>query len=133
MENLPAKPDSVPFGEGVGSPLLHHRDESLVSVTACSGLPVVVLSLAPPNADQDISNLLVLLSSGISFLDLSRTLGGALIPSRSSWMGNKSAVCVFRDKNSTAPLLTSDWHEHGQRDFLRVSLLSHVPFDFCLA
>ena len=121
-----AKFISLPFGADIGSTLLRHKDESLISVTVCSNprLPTqllhslqevsdspVVVHVVLPDADQDLSNLLLLRSS-VSFFVLSRTpddaYRNALLLSRLSRVEKKAAIHVFYDKNASVPLLADD-------------------------
>ena len=121
-----AKFISLPSGADIGSTLLRHRDESLISVTVLSNpqLPTqllhslpevsdssVVLHVALPDADQDLSNLLLLRSS-VPFFILSRTpedaYRNALLLSRLSRAEKKAAIHVFYDKDAEIPTLTDD-------------------------
>jgi len=121
-----AKFISLPFGADIGSTLLRHRDESLISVTVLSNprLPTellhslpevsdspVVVHIALPDADQDLSNLLLLRSS-FPFFVFSRTpddaYRNALLLSKLSRVEKKAAIHVFYDKVVEIPLLTDD-------------------------
>ena len=127
-----AKFISLPFGADVGSTLLRHRDQTLVSVTALSSprLPTqllhslpeisdspVVVHIALSDADQDLSNLLLLRSS-TPFFVFSRTPSdayrNALLLSKLSRVEKKAAIHVFYEKEAEIPLLTDD----GVRSFL---------------
>jgi sulfite reductase (NADPH) hemoprotein beta-component len=117
---------SLPFGADIGSTLLRHRDESLVSVTVLSNprLPTqllhslpeisdsaVVIHIALSDADQDLSNLLLLRSS-VPFFVLSRTPEDAyhntLLLSKLSRVEKKAAIHVFYDKEAEFSPLTDD-------------------------
>ena len=117
---------SLPFGADIGSTLLRHRDESLVSVTALSSprLPTqllhslpeisdspVVVHIALSDADQDLSHLL-LLRSVVPFFVLSRTpedaYRHALLLSKLSRVEKKAAIHVFYHKQAEISLLTDD-------------------------
>ena len=121
-----AKLISLPFGADIGSTLLRCRDESLISVTALShprlptqllhSLPEVadspvVVHIALPDADQDLSNLLLLRSS-VPFFVLSRTpdeaYRNALLLSKLSRVEKKAAVHIFYNKDAEVSRLTDD-------------------------
>lgn len=121
-----AKLISLPFGADFGSTLLRHKDESLVSLTVLSNprLPTqllhslpefsdypVVVHIALPDADQDLSNLLLLRSS-VPFFVLSRTPEDAyhntLLLSKLSRVEKKAAVHIFYDREAKISLLTDD-------------------------
>ena len=123
---------SLPFGADVGSTLLRHRDQTLVSVTALSNprLPTqllhslpeisespVVVHVALTDTDQDLSTLL-LLRSTVPFFVLSRTPAdayrNALLLSKLSRVEKKAAIHLFYEKEADIPLLTDD----GVRSFL---------------
>ena len=127
-----AKFISLPFGADIGSTLLRYRDESLVSVTVSShprlptqllhSLPEVsdspvVVHIALTDADQDLSNLLLLRSS-VPFFVLSRTSDdayrNALLLSKLSRVEKKAAIHLFYDKDAKNTRLTDD----GVRSFL---------------
>ena len=116
---------SLPFGADIGSTLLRHRDESLISVTALSNprLPTqllhslpeisdspVVVHIALSDADQDLSHLL--LRSTVPFFVLSRTpedaYRNALLLSRLSRVEKKAAIHVFYDKQAELSPLTDN-------------------------
>ena len=121
-----AKFISLPFGADIGSALLRYRDEGLISVTALSNprLPTqllhslpeisdspVVVHIALSDADQDLSNLLLLRSS-VPFFVLSRTPEDAyhntLLLSKLSRVEKKAAIHVFYDKEAKITPLTDD-------------------------
>ena len=124
--SLEAKFISLPFGADIGSTLVRHRSESLISVTVLShprlstqllhSLPEVsdspvVVHIALSNVDQDLSNLLLLRSS-VPFFVLSRTSAdayhNALLLSKLSRVEKKAAVHVFYDKDAEISRLTDD-------------------------
>ena len=117
---------SLPFGADLGSTLLSHRDENLISATVLSNprLPTqllhslpeisdspVVVHIALSDADQDLSNLLLLRSS-VPFFVLSRTpedaYRNALLLSKLSRVEKKAAIHVFYDKEAEFSSLTDD-------------------------
>ena len=121
-----AKFISLPFGADLGSTLLRHRDESLISATVLSNprlptqllhsLPEIsdsptVVHIALSDADQDLSNLL-LLRSTVPFFVLSRTPEDAyyntLLLSKLSRMEKKAAIHVFYEKEARISPLTDD-------------------------
>ena len=121
-----AKFISLPFGADIGSTLLRYKDESLISVTVLShprlptqllhSLPEVsdspvVVHVALPDADQDLSNLL-LLRSTVPFFVLSRTPAdayhNALLLSKLSRVEKKAAIHIFYDKDAAISRLTDD-------------------------
>ena len=121
-----AKYISLPFGADIGSTLLRYRGESLVSVTVLSHprLPTqllhslpdvsdspVAVHIALTDADQDLSNLLLLRSS-VPFFVLSRTPDDAyrnsLLLSKLSRVEKKAVVHVFYDKDAKFSRLTDD-------------------------
>ena len=121
-----AKIISLPFGADVGSTLPRYRDEDLISVTVLShprlstqllhSLPEVsdspvVVHIALSDADQDLSNLLLLRSS-VPFFVLSRTpddaYRNALLLSKLSRVEKKAAVHIFYDKDAKTSRLTDD-------------------------
>ena len=127
-----AKFISLPFGADIGSTLLRHKEQTLVSVTVLSNprLPTqllhalpelsdspVVVHIALPDADQDLSNLLLLRSS-VPFFVFSRTPNdayrNALLLSKLSRVEKKAAIHVFYDKETEISQLTDD----GVRSFL---------------
>ena len=120
-----AKVISPPFGAGIGSTLLRHREQSLVSVTVLSNprsptqllhsLPElsdspVVVHIALPDADQDLSNLL--LRSSVPLLIFSRTpddaYRNALLLSKLSRVEKNAAIHIFYDKEAKISGLTDD-------------------------
>ena len=127
-----AKFISLPFGADVGSTLLRHRDQTLISATVLSNprLPTqllhslpeisdspVVVHIALSDTDQDLSNLLLLRSS-VPFFIFSRTPNdayrNALLLSKLSRVEKKAAIHLFYEKEAEIPLLTDD----GVRSFL---------------
>jgi len=127
-----AKFISLPFGADVGSTLLRYRDQTLVSVTVLSNprLPTqllhslpeisdspVVIHIALSDADQDLSNLLLLRSS-VPFFVFSRTPNDAyrngLLLLKLSRVEKKAAIHLFYEKEAEIPPLTDD----GVRSFL---------------
>ena len=127
-----AKFISLPFGADIGSTLLRHRDQTLISVTVLSNprLPTqllhslpeisdspVVVHIALSDADQDLANLLLLRSS-VPFFVFSRTPNdayrNALLLSKLSRVEKKAAVHVFYDEEAEILPLTDD----GVRSFL---------------
>ena len=121
-----AKLISLPFGADVGSTLLRHGEQTLISVTALlnprlptqllhslpeiSGSPVVV-HIALSDADQDLSSLLLLRSS-VPFFVFSRTpvdaYRNALVLSKLSRLEKKAAIHVFYEKQAEISPLPDD-------------------------